>query len=136
MCADKVCDQVSDAVLDACIKDDETSRVACECCTKTGMIMIFGEITTSATVNYEAVIRETLREIGYDDPAKGMDYRTVNVIVAVEEQSPDIAQCVDATKIEEIGAGDQGIMFGYASNETDVFMPYSIKLMQNHILLI
>ena len=91
MCADKVCDQVSDAVLDACIKDDETSRVACECCTKTGMIMIFGEITTSATVNYEAVIRETLREIGYDDPAKGMDYRTVNVIVAVEEQSPDIA---------------------------------------------
>ena len=119
MCADKVCDQVSDAVLDACIKDDETSRVACECCTKTGMIMIFGEITTSATVNYEAVIRETLREIGYDDPAKGMDYRTVNVIVAVEEQSPDIAQCVDATKIEEIGAGDQGIMFGYATDETE-----------------
>jgi len=111
---------VSDAILDACIKDDETSRVACECCTKTGMIMIFGEITTSATVNYEAVIRETLREIGYDDPAKGMDYRTVNVIVAIEEQSPDIAQCVDAAKIEEIGAGDQGIMFGYATDETEI----------------
>lgn len=122
--SDKICDQVSDAVLDACVKDDETSRVACECCTKTGMIMIFGEITTSATVNYEAVIRETLREIGYDDPAKGMDYKTVNVIVAIEEQSPDIAQSVDATKIEEIGAGDQGIMFGYATDETEVkFMP-------------
>jgi len=117
---DKICDQVSDAILDACIKDDETSRVACECCTKTGMIMIFGEITTSATVNYEAVIRETLREIGYDDPAKGMDYKTVNVIVAIEEQSPDIAQCVDAAKIEEIGAGDQGIMFGYATDETEI----------------
>ena len=121
---DKICDQVSDAVLDACIKDDETSRVACECCTKTGMIMIFGEITTSATVNYEAVIRDTLKEIGYDDPAKGMDYKIVNVIVAIEEQSPDIAQCVDATKIEEIGAGDQGIVFGYATDETDgVLMP-------------
>merc|ERR1711935_323398 len=114
--------------LDACIKDDETSRVACECCTKTGMIMIFGEITTSATVNYEAVIRETLREIGYDDPAKGMDYKTVNVIVAIEEQSPDIAQSVDATKIEEIGAGDQGIMFGYATDETESLMPLTHQL--------
>jgi len=121
---DKICDQVSDAVLDACMKDDETSRVACECCTKTGMIMIFGEITTSATVNYEAVIRDTLKEIGYDDPSKGMDYKMVNVIVAIEEQSPDIAQSVDASKIEEIGAGDQGMIFGYATDETGgIFMP-------------
>ena len=125
---DKICDQVSDAVLDACVKDDETSRVACECCTKTGMIMIFGEITTSATVNYEAVIRETLKEIGYDDPAKGLDYKTVNVIVAIEEQSPDIAQSVDAAKVEDVGAGDQGIMFGYATNETPSLMPLTHSL--------
>mmetsp|Transcript_105698 Transcript_105698/g.227849 ORF Transcript_105698/g.227849 Transcript_105698/m.227849 type:complete len:388 (+) Transcript_105698:26-1189(+) len=125
---DKICDQVSDAVLDACIRDDPASRVACETCTKTGMVMIFGEITTSATVNYEQVIRETLRDIGYDDVAKGMDYRTCNVIVAIEEQSPDIAQSVDNVKLEDIGAGDQGIMFGYASDETETFMPLTHQL--------
>lgn len=102
--ADKICDQVSDAVLDACIKDDETSRVACETCTKTGMVMIFGEITTASTVNYEQVIRDAIKDIGYDDPAKGFDYKTCNVIVAIEEQSPDIAQSVDAVKIEVRGS--------------------------------
>lgn len=125
---DKICDQVSDAVLDACLKDDERSRVACETCTKTGMVMIFGEITTNSNVNYEQVIRDALKDIGYDDTAKGLDYKTCNVVVAVEEQSPDIAQSVDATRIEDIGAGDQGIMFGYATDETESLMPLSHEL--------
>lgn len=115
-------------MLDACLKDDERSRVACETCTKTGMVMIFGEITTNSNVNYEQVIRDALKDIGYDDTAKGLDYKTCNVVVAVEEQSPDIAQSVDATRIEDIGAGDQGIMFGYATDETESLMPLSHEL--------
>lgn len=125
---DKICDQVSDAVLDAIIREDATARVACETCTKTGMCMIFGEITTTASINYEQVIREALKDIGYDDVAKGLDYRTCNVIVAIEEQSPDIGQSVDAAKLEDTGAGDQGIMFGYASDETETYMPLTHSL--------
>ena len=92
------------------------------------MCMIFGEITTTASVNYEQVIREALKDIGYDDVAKGLDYRTCNVIVAIEEQSPDIGQSVDAVKIEDTGAGDQGIMFGYATDETESYMPLTHML--------
>lgn len=125
---DKICDQVSDAVLDACLREDDRSRVACETCTKTGMVMIFGEITTNANVNYEQVIRDAIKDIGYDDTAKGLDHKTCNVVVAVEEQSPDIAQSVDAQKIEDLGAGDQGIMFGYATDETASLMPLSHEL--------
>ena len=136
---DKICDAISDAVLDAILEQDPMGRVACETCTTTGLVMVMGEVTTTAYVDIQKVVRDTVREIGYNDSSYGFDCDTCGVLVALDEQSTDIAMGVDKAyeakenkmseeELESIGAGDQGMMFGYATKETASYMPFSIEI--------
>nr|WP_250638295.1 S-adenosylmethionine synthetase N-terminal domain-containing protein [Spiroplasma clarkii] len=122
---DKICDQISDAILDACLKEDPNSRVACETLATKNYVIVTGEISTTAKVDYEGQVRRILKKVGYKNAETGIDWEHCEVDIRLKEQSPDIAQGVDGA---EMGAGDQGIMFGYAVKEAESLMPYSIQI--------
>lgn len=127
---DKICDQISDAILDAILRDDPEARVACETAVTTGMILVMGEINTKTYVDIQSIVRKTVKTIGYDRGKYGFDSENMGVLVAIDPQSEDIARGVDKKNKDDLGAGDQGIMFGYATNETEAYMPLTHNLAQ------